>query len=98
MQMYKYGKVGALNNMEELINNLPESEQKNISIDVVFDAIEKAVTLPNERDFSKVMREMVMSEIYLLMYEGRGSKSDVVEVLTTIKNNVDAYYRGLYGA
>lgn len=98
LQMYKYGKVSALKNMEMLIATLPENEQKDISIDVVFDAMDKALTLPDERDFSKVMREMVMSEIYLLMYEGRGSKSDVVQVLTTIKNNVDAYYRGLYGA
>lgn len=98
LQMYKYGKVSALKNMEMLIATLPENEQKDISIDVVFDAMVKALTLPDERDFSKVMREMVMSEIYLLMYEGRGSKSDVVQVLTTIKNNVDAYYRGLYGA
>lgn len=98
LQMYKYGKVSALKNMESLILALPESEQKDISIDVVFDAMDKALTLPNERDFSKVMREMVMSEIYLLMFEGRGSKSNVTEVLTTIKNNVDAYYRGLYGA
>ncbi len=97
LQMYKYGKVSALKNMETLISELPESEQKNISIDVVFDAMDKALTLPDERDFSKVMREMVMSEIYLLMYDGRGSKSDIVEVLTTIKNNVDAYYEGLYG-
>ena len=98
LQMYKYGKVSALKNMEMLIATLPENEQKDISIDVVFDAMDKALTLPDERDFSKVMREIVMSEIYLLMYEGRGSKSDVVQVLTTIKNNVDAYYRGLYGA
>ncbi|MDD4153862.1 MAG: extracellular solute-binding protein [Bacilli bacterium] len=98
LQMYKYGKVSALKNMETLINNLPASEQKDLSIDVVFDAMDNALTLPNERDFSKVMREMVMSEIYLLMFEGRGSKSNVTEVLTTIKNNVDAYYQGLYGA
>lgn len=98
LQMYKYGKVSALKNMESLIEALPENEQKNISIDVVFDAMDKAMTLPDERDFSKVMREMVMSEIYLLMFNGRGSKSNVTEVLTTIKNNVDAYYRGLYGA
>ncbi|MFA6781483.1 MAG: extracellular solute-binding protein [Bacilli bacterium] len=97
LQMYKYGKVSALKNMETLIASLPEDEQKDISIEVVFDAMEKALTLPNERDFSKVMREMVMSEIYLLMYNGRGSKSDIVQVLTTIKSNVDAYYRGLYG-
>ncbi|MFA5421178.1 MAG: extracellular solute-binding protein [Bacilli bacterium] len=98
LQMYKYGKVSALKNMETLVADLPESEQKDISIEVVFDAMEKALTLPDERDFSKVMREMVMSEIYLLMYEGRGSKSNVTEVLTTIKTNVDNYYRGLYGA
>lgn len=97
LQMYKYGKVSALKNMEELINNLPNEEKRSINIDVVFRAIEKAVTLPDERDFAKVMREMVMSELYLLMYQGRGSKSNVSEVLTTIKNNVDAYYRGLYG-
>jgi len=97
LQMFKYGKVSALKNMDELINTLPNDQQKDINIEAVFSAIEKALTLPRERDFAKVMREMVMSELYLLMYDGRGSKSDVGEVLTTIKNNVDAYYRGLYG-
>jgi len=97
LQMYKYGKIGALKSMESLIAALPESEQRDIAIDVVFDAMERAITLPDERDFSKVMREMVMSEIYRLMFNGRGSKSDVAEVLTTIKNNVDNYYEGLYG-
>ncbi|MFA5481149.1 MAG: extracellular solute-binding protein [Bacilli bacterium] len=97
LQMYKYGKIGALKAMESLIAGLPASEQKDLSIGVVFDAMEKALTLPDERDFSKVMREIVMSEIYLLMFEGRGAKSDVVEVLTTIKEKVDNYYRGLYG-
>jgi ABC-type glycerol-3-phosphate transport system substrate-binding protein len=96
LQMYKYNKVGALKNMESLIADLPESEQKNINISALFDAIDLAVTLPREKDFSKVLREMVMAEIYKLMYTGRGSETDVVAVLTRIKTNVDSYYDGLY--
>lgn len=97
-EMYKYGKVGALKSMETLIASLPENETKDISISVVFRAVEKAVTLPNEKDFSKVVREMAMSELYKLMYTGRGSESDVTLVLTRIKTNVDKYYSDLYGA
>jgi len=96
LKMYQYGKVGALKNMEELIAALPASEQKDINISAVFDAIDLAVTLPSEKDFSKVMREMVMTEMYRLMYTGRGSTTDVVAVLNTIKTNVDQYYQGLY--
>ena len=80
--MFKYGKVSALKNMDELINTLPNDQQKDINIEAVFSAIDKALTLPRERDFAKVMREMVMSELYLLMYEGRGSNCDVDVVLT----------------
>jgi ABC-type glycerol-3-phosphate transport system substrate-binding protein len=96
LKMYQYGKVGALKNMETLIASLPEAEQKDINIAAVFDAAETAYTLPREKDFSKVMREMVMTEIYRLMYTGRGSSSDVAGVLALIKNNVDSYYAGLY--
>jgi len=96
-QMYKYGKVGVLKNMEQIINALPEKEQKSIDIGVVFNAIERARTLPNEKDFSKICREKVMTEIYKLMYEGRGSEDDVRVVLNRIKENVDSYYQNLYG-
>jgi ABC-type glycerol-3-phosphate transport system substrate-binding protein len=96
MQMYRYGKVGALKNMEALIEALPESDQKDLDVEALFDAIDRAVTLPKEKDFSKVMREMVMTEIYKLMFTGRGSETDVAAVLNRIKQNVDAYYAGLY--
>jgi hypothetical protein len=52
--------------------------------------------LPSEKDFSKVMREMVMTELYRLMYSGRGSETDILAVLTRIKTNVDQYYRNVY--
>ena len=94
--MYKYGKVGALKSMETIIAGLPDNGQ-NFSIDVVFRAIEKAITLPNEKDFSKVLREMVMGELYNLMYTGRGSETDIPLVLNRIKTNVDKYYFDLYG-
>lgn len=97
LEMYKYGKVGALKSMESLINALPESEQKAIDIEAVFRAMDIAQTLPPEKDFSKVMTQMVMTELYKLMYTGRGSETDVTKVLTTIKNNVDQYYANLYG-
>lgn len=96
LEMYKYGKVGALNDMEALIAALPETEQKDIDISAVFDAMALAETLPSEKDFSKMMLEMTMTEIYKLMYAGRGSESDVATVLNRIKTNVDAYYAGLY--
>ncbi len=96
LKMYQYGKVGALKNMEELIASLPDDEQKDINIEAVFDAMAIALTLPDEKDFAKVMKEMVMTEIYRLMYTGRGSETDIGGVLTRIKTNVDQYYADLY--
>lgn len=96
-QMYKYGKVGVLKRMEQIILDLPSREQKSIDISVVFKALEKARTLPNEKDFSKICREKVMTELYKLMYEGRGSEDNVVAVLHKVKNDVDKYYQQLYG-
>ncbi len=99
LKMYEFGKVGALKDMENLIAALPEEQQKDINISALFDAVDEAVTLPNEKDFSKVMREIVMADIYRLMYQDdRGSnETDVVKVLNRIKANVDAYYDSLYG-
>ncbi|MDD3957661.1 MAG: extracellular solute-binding protein [Candidatus Izemoplasmatales bacterium] len=97
IQMYENGKIGALKNMEALILALPEHQQKPINLSAVFQAAEIAITLPREKDFSKVMREMVMSEIYKLMYSGRGAETDVALVLSRIKTQVDQYYRNLYG-
>ena len=94
--MYQYGKVGALKNMQDLIEALPIDEQKTINIEAVFQAASIAETLPREKDFSKVMREMVMTEIYRLMYDGRGAETNALTVLTRIKTNVDSYYAGLY--
>jgi ABC-type glycerol-3-phosphate transport system substrate-binding protein len=97
LQMYEFGKVGALKNMEQLILDLPIDQQRDINISALFDAVDIALTLPNEKDFSKIMREMVMSEIYKLMYTGRGAETDVTLVLNRIKENVDGYYEELYG-
>jgi ABC-type glycerol-3-phosphate transport system substrate-binding protein len=97
-KMYEFGKVGALKNMQDLIEALPAEQQKDINTDALFDAIEEAVTLPRERDFSKVMREIVMAELYKLMYTGRGSETDVTVVLNRIKTQVDQYYATLYGS
>ncbi len=97
LEMYKHGKVGALKNMQALIEALPEADQKDIDVAALFRAAGEAVTLPREKDFAKVMRELVMSELYKLMYSGRGSESDVALVLARIKQSVDTYYQGLYG-
>ncbi len=97
LEMYKYDKVGALKNMQQLIESLPASEQKSININAVFQAMSIALTLPDEMDFQKVMDQMVMTELYKLMYTGRGSETDVTKVLTNIKTNVDKYYYDLYG-
>lgn len=94
--LYKNGKMGARKDMESIINGLPESEQLDIHEERVFDAIEKAIVLPKEKDFSKVLREMVMTEIYKLMYDGRGSETDIEKVLLDIEENVNQYYDGLY--
>ncbi|HAQ56234.1 MAG TPA: hypothetical protein DCR44_02355 [Acholeplasmatales bacterium] len=96
LEMYKHGKIGALKTMEALIDALPETERTSIDHHVVFDAMEIAVTLPAEKDFAKVMRDMVMTELYLLMYDGRGAETDVAAVLSRIKTHVDDYYAGLY--
>ncbi len=95
-QMYRNNKVGALKNMEDIIASLPEADQKDIDISVLFDAVALAEPLPREQDFSKVMRELVMGELYKLMFEGRGSETDIQLVLNRIKTNVDSYYDNLY--
>ncbi|MCK9537481.1 MAG: extracellular solute-binding protein, partial [Bacilli bacterium] len=97
IHMYKYGKIGALKDMKRIIDELPEKDKGSIDIDVVFQAGDKAVVLPREKDFSKVCREMVMSELYKLMFTGRGSETDIEPVLSRIKTNVDKYYQELYG-
>ena len=64
-------------------------------MDAFFAAVDKAVTLPAEQDFSKVCREIAMSELYKLFITGRGSETDVSAVLARIKTNVDNYYKNL---
>ena len=93
LQMYRYGKVGALKNMRSLISALPASEQRSINISAVFDAADKAITLPREANFSKVAREIVMADLYKLLITGRGGETDVNKVLNEIKNKVDDFYR-----
>lgn len=94
--LYKNGKIGALKSMDTIINDLSEEDQLSIQVSVVFDAIDKAIVLPKEKDFSKVLREMVMTELYKLMYEGRGSENDIEKVLADIEVQVNQYYQGIY--
>lgn len=96
-EMVKHGKIGALKSMRQIIESLPEEEQPHVNMDALFLAIDRAVTLPREKDFSKVMREMVMTELYKLMFSGRGAETNIQLVLNRIKQNVDQYYIGLYG-
>ena len=93
LQMYKYGKIGALKNMRSLIAALPASEQKNMNISAVFDAADIAVTLPREANFSKVARETVMAGLYKLLISGSRGEKDVVKVLNNIKTEVDQFYK-----
>lgn len=96
-EMYKYGKIGALKNMESLIEALPASERLHVDSAALFAAIDKAVPLPQEQYFSYVMESMVMTELYKLMLTGRSAETDVRAVLARIKQNVDEFYRGIYG-
>ncbi|MBO4573006.1 MAG: extracellular solute-binding protein [Clostridia bacterium] len=95
LQMYKYGKVGALKNMRTLVAALPESERGSINISAVFDAVDKAVVLPREENFSKVARETVMAKLYRLLLPGSRGETDIVKVLNEIKSEVDEFYRNL---
>lgn len=95
LQMYKYGKVGALKNMRTLVAALPESERGPINISAVFDAVDKAVVLPREENFSKVARETVMAKLYRLLLPGSRGETDIVKVLNEIKSEVDEFYRNL---
>jgi ABC-type glycerol-3-phosphate transport system substrate-binding protein len=97
LEMYKYGKIGALKSMQTLIKN-DTAVTSTQNMDAVFEAIGKAVALPQEQYFSYVMESMVMTELYKLMLTGRSAETDVTAVLTTIKNNVDEYYKGIYGS
>ncbi|MCK7484305.1 MAG: hypothetical protein MZU97_01180 [Bacillus subtilis] len=79
------GKIGALKNMEA-IDRRPAGRTNSTTstITALFDAIESSGhACPAEKDFAKVMREMVMTEIYKLMFTGRGSETDVAVVLNT---------------
>lgn len=96
--MYRYGKIGALKSMEDIIAGLPSEYQKDINISALFKAVDKAVTLPDEEYFSVVMRERVMSELYKLFITGRGAETDVQAVLLRIKEDVDRFYATKYGA
>ena len=95
MQMYKYGKIGALKNMRSLIDALPEAERGTKNISAVFDAVEKAVVLPREEYFSKIARETVMAGLYRLLLPGSRGETDVTKVLNKIKNDVDVFYKNL---
>ena len=95
LKMYTNNKIGALKNMRELIASLPEKDQNGRDMDAFFSAVDKAVTLPAEQDFSKVCREIALSELYKLLITGRGSETDVSAVLARIKTNVDNYYKNL---
>lgn len=96
-QMYKFDKIGALKNMRQIIEELPAEDQKSINIDAVFDAMDKAIVLPNEENFSLVAKTRVMGKLQNLFLPAgqRGHESDVVKVLTEIKTDVDRYYEGL---
>jgi hypothetical protein len=83
--------------MQTLIKN-DTAVTSTQNMDAVFEAIGKAVALPQEQYFSYVMESMVMTELYKLMLTGRSAETDVTAVLTTIKNNVDEYYKGIYGS
>jgi ABC-type glycerol-3-phosphate transport system substrate-binding protein len=96
LEMYKYGKIGALKSMQTLIQNDADVTSTQ-NMGAVFQAIDKAVALPQEEYFSYVMESMVMTELYKLMLTGRSAETDVLAALTTIKNNVDEYYQGIYG-
>jgi hypothetical protein len=82
--------------MQTLIQNDADVTSTQ-NMGAVFQAIDKAVALPQEEYFSYVMESMVMTELYKLMLTGRSAETDVLAALTTIKNNVDEYYQGIYG-
>jgi ABC-type glycerol-3-phosphate transport system substrate-binding protein len=98
LEMYDYGKIGALKSMESLIESLPSDQQRSQNVSALFEAIDKAEPLPQEEYFSYVMESMVMTELYKLMLTGRSAETDVTAVLTTIKTNVDEFYEGIYGS
>ena len=95
LQMYKYGKIGALKSMRDLIAALPAEESKKINVTAVFSAVDKAVVLPREANFSKVARENVMGGLYRLLTPGSRGETDVKKVLDEIKKEVDEFYKGL---
>ena len=95
LKMYKYGKIGALKNMRDLIAALPASEQKSINVEAVFKAVDKAVVLPREANFSKVAREIAMAKLYRLFMTGSRGRTDVREVLLEIKQEIDEFYANL---
>lgn len=96
-QMYKFDKIGALKNMRQIIEELPAEDQKTINISAVFDAMDRAIVLPNEENFSLVARTRVMGKLQNLFLPAsdRAHETDVTKVLTAIKQDVDKYYEGL---
>lgn len=98
LAMASYSKIGALNVMETLLKENTPQGMPDIRYEALFMAASKAVTLPDEQDFSRLMREVVMAELYRLMYTGRGSETDVAVVLERIRQAIDTHYINRYGS
>ncbi|TVP95503.1 MAG: extracellular solute-binding protein, partial [Acholeplasmatales bacterium] len=98
LAMAPYGKIGALNAMQDLLQIHAPTGMPDIDYTALFRAAAIAVTLPDEQDFPRLMREVVMAELYRLMYTGRGSETDVALVLERIRQAIDTHYINRYGA
>jgi multiple sugar transport system substrate-binding protein len=93
-EMFKYGKIGALKNMEEIASETSNEDRGNpYNIEAVFDAISIAMPLPKEKDFERVCNQRVMDKIQIMLL-GQLTPS---ETMTLAYNAVNRYYSDLYG-
>jgi ABC-type glycerol-3-phosphate transport system substrate-binding protein len=94
LQMYRYGRIGALKSMQQMIENIPQSErQRPYQIDALFAAMAIARPLPREKDFEQVVNTRVMNRIQMML-DGIYSP---VEALNAAHDAVNRYYINLYG-
>jgi multiple sugar transport system substrate-binding protein len=93
-EMYRYGKIGALKNMETIANeNIELSPENPKNINAVFQSISMAMPLPNEKDFQRVSNQRVMDKIQIMLL----GQITPQEAMSLAHNAVNKYYIDLYG-
>jgi multiple sugar transport system substrate-binding protein len=93
-EMYKYGKIGALKNMESIVTEMSEFAPLNPkNMNAVFKAMEIAMPLPNEKDFQRVANQRVMDKIQIMLLGQLTPEA----AMSLAHQAINRYYIDLYG-